>query len=405
MAEKGTPTKENLLTVPAYHNGGHRHSYTPTVTHSTLLSAADVVYNKSRRRSTIHTYTLSNYHTLPQDVATLRTVHDMTHGKAVKNVVVLGVAFMFVHTAFVSLQGLQSTMNSEGGVGVASLSCIYGTTVISCLMAPWLINKLTTKWTMIIAFILFTGYFAGNFYPKHFMLIPLGVVLGLVAGPLWSAQATFVTTVALTYAQHSGIEDQDAVINKFMGIFCGIYRTSYIWGNLITTLVLSNNRTLNIPTTIPVNLSFPMEKVCGTADCTLESDGSGETEMYNVFGNSLVMDITDSTKYMLLSIYLGCGAMGAIVLLVLLDNNVGKRKQSDDEDFSLSSKELFLSTLKMVKDSRCQLLILLVVFVGLEQGFMFGDFTKVNTWGSSRDFMFGELTVGNFTSSYRRARF
>ncbi|KAL5015823.1 hypothetical protein ScPMuIL_005412 [Solemya velum] len=324
-------------------------------------------FDSSRRRSTMHSYTLSCYHTIPTDMSTMRTVRQMTGTRALKNVIFLGLAFMFVYTAFVSLLSLQSSMHWEGGAGVASLSCIYGTTVLSCLLAPWLISKLSPKWTMVIAFILFTGYFAGNFYPEHSILMPLAVILGLLAGPLWSSQATTITTIALTHAEHSHIADQDAVINKFMGIFCGLYRSSYIWGNLITTLVFSDNQTL---TGSDVTGNFT-SRVCGASDCKLQMMGESDYE-WEV--GSLLTSVSDNTKYMLLSIYLGCGVMGTVILISLVDNNIGSK--SAEAEFSLSSKELFLSTLKMLTDFKCQLLMLLVLFVGLEQGFMFGDFTR-----------------------------
>jgi hypothetical protein len=39
-------------------------------------------YDKTRRRSTIHSYTLSNYHALSHDPRTMRAVHEMTKAKA-----------------------------------------------------------------------------------------------------------------------------------------------------------------------------------------------------------------------------------------------------------------------------------------------------------------------------------
>ena len=44
---------------------------------------------------------------------------------------------------------------------------------------------------------------------------------------------------------------------------------------------------------------------------------------------------------------------------------------------STSSHQLFLATLHMFQDPRLQLLLPLVLFIGLDQGFVFGDFTKV----------------------------
>lgn len=347
--------------------------------------------NKNRRRSTIHSYNLVNYYSLPQDNSASRSVRQMTERKALKNVIVLGLSFMFVHTAFVSILSLQSIMNPEGGVGVVSISCIYATTVISCLLAPLIINTISTKWTMIAAFVLFTGYFAGNFYPKEFMLIPLGLLLGLLAGPLMAAQMTYVTTVALTYAQNALIMDTDVVVNKYMGIFCAFYRSSYIWGNLITTLVLTNNQTLNKVELDLYNISgnqsvsqrnllnATIYRTCGAGACQVNSV-SKEKEMYdithNLYNEAYETEIPEKIKYMLLSIYLGCGVMAAVILMALLDRSVGSKRINND--LKITTKELFLSTVHMLKDSRCQLLVPLVLFVGLEQGFIFGDFTKVS---------------------------
>ncbi|XP_045173842.2 protein unc-93 homolog A-like [Mercenaria mercenaria] len=355
--------------------------------HSSIPSLDALSLNKNRRRSTIHSYNLVNYYALPQDSSTNRNIRQMTERKALKNVIVLGLSFMFVHTAFVSILSLQSIMNPEGGIGVVSISCIYATTVISCLLAPLLINTISAKWTMIVAFFLFTGYFAGNFYPKQFMLIPLGLILGMLGGPLMAAQMTYVTTVALTYAHHALIIDQETVVNKYMGIFCAFYRSSYIWGNLITTLVLSNNQTLrfdnldnfgpsgNLTETIPKHENVTEYRTCGASSCQVNSM-TWPVEKYDITNNPFTFEteIPDSTKYMLLSIYLGCGIMAAVILMALLDMNVGSKKIN--ADLKITTKELFFSTINMLKDSRCQLLVPLVLFVGLEQGFIFGDFTQ-----------------------------
>ena len=341
--------------------------------------------NKNRRRSTIHSYNLVNYYSLPQDTNTNRSVRKMTERKALKNVIVLGLSFMFVHTAFVSILSLQSIMNPEGGIGVVSISCIYGTTVISCLLAPLMINTISCKWTMITASLLFTGYFAGNFYPKEFMLIPLGLLLGLLGGPLMAAQMTYITTVALTYAQNALILDTDVVVNKYMGIFCAFYRSSYIWGNLITTLVLSNNQTLHVEEVKRFNASGNRSMIkshltnvstfttCGAGSCHISSV-TDKVELYDI-NSTHDTEIPEKIRFMLLSIYLGCGIMAAVILMALLDRCVGSKRINND--LKITTRELFFSTINMLKDSRCQLLVPLVLFVGLEQGFIFGDFTKV----------------------------
>jgi hypothetical protein len=152
----------------------------------------------------------------------------------------------------------------------------------------------------------------------YFMLIPLGAILGLLGGPLWSAQATSITSISLAYAEHIHAEEQDVIINKMMGIFCGLYRLpakypvqrtnaiimvhfvvnfwiihgaikhemivvtyillsdatptrifcglyrmSNIWGNLITTLVLGNNETTYDRQINLININVSSNSTCG----------------------------------------------------------------------------------------------------------------------------------------------
>ena len=54
-----------------------------------------------------------------------------------------------------SLQSVHSTMNDRDGIGVISLSCFYGATVLSSFLAPPVIHQLTTKWTIAAGLTLF----------------------------------------------------------------------------------------------------------------------------------------------------------------------------------------------------------------------------------------------------------
>ncbi|CAH1800460.1 unnamed protein product [Owenia fusiformis] len=283
-----------------------------------------------------------------------------------KNLFVLGFSFMCVYTAFSSLQGLQSTVNHHNGIGVASLSCIYGATVVSCLASPWIIQKLTTKWTIVISFSLFLVYIATNFYPKDFMLIPASVLLGLLTGPLWSAQSTYTTTAAISYAQTIDILPEQA-ISKFNGIFNGIFQTCHIWGNIFSAMVLSNNDTIHVNTKhINENRTG---KFCAAKDCgkftLLEED------MY-----LHIAETPPESRYMLVSIFLCCAALGVICIIALLDRNSTTLTATKCSVSGTSSQDSFSATLKLLRDPRLQLLTPLLVFMGLEQAFIYSEFTK-----------------------------
>ncbi|XP_014782124.1 protein unc-93 homolog A [Octopus bimaculoides] len=389
--QSSSPCRGNGLTGHHHHHHYHHHHHHHLTTNSNINNLNNTrSHSNNKQHSGCHP---QKVHTVPQYGSPPPSLKDR---KSFKNVFVIGFAFMFVYTAFMSLQSLQSSLNTDGGVGVVSLSCMYASTVLSCLLAPWIISKLKCKWTMVSAFILFSAYFAANFYPKHFMLIPAGMILGLLTGPLWSAQATLVTTMGIMHAQRIHNYDTNAVVNKFMGIFYAFYQSSQIWGNIITATVLFNNDTvqaynpvvevwrkaataLNESTAIsayiysrPSSLSYSSQftwKKCGAKFCDLPfADPGAEYHDYN----PIVAGISDDSRHMLLGVYLICGIMGAIIIVALLD----KEGQKEESYGNLSSRELCLATVRMLCDPKCQLLMPLVLFLGLQQGFLFGDFTK-----------------------------
>ena len=301
--------------------------------------------------------------------------------QAFKNLVILGLAFMFVFTAFVSLQSLQSSLNAQSGVGVASLCSMYAMIVVSCVVAPTVIRYITTKWTIVIAFVLFLLYVVANVYPRGFTLIPAAVLLGLLTGPLWSAQSTYLTTLALRHAQENH-QLYDTTLICFNGIFTGLFQTSHIWGHILTAVVLSTN-TLNNRSSIngftPNTTVSPLEvnphenittpRVCGAHDCGIHDFLAWD------FSHQF-MDVDYMSRNILLGLHVICIFIAIFITTLFLDRN--EVNVDFKHSVSMSSQQLFVATLGMMKDSRLLLLIPLIIFTGLEQGFVFGDFTKVS---------------------------
>ena len=86
---------------------------------------------------------------------------------------------MFQFTAYGSMANLQSSLNIDGGLGTASLSTIYVTLILSCLFVPpFMINHIGLKWTIVISQVCYLLFIAANMYPKWYILIPAGMVLG-----------------------------------------------------------------------------------------------------------------------------------------------------------------------------------------------------------------------------------
>lgn len=58
-----------------------------------------------------------------------------------KNVIFIGVAFMLQFTAFHGTANLQSSINSDGAVGVYTLAAIYGSLILSNIFLPVMVIR------------------------------------------------------------------------------------------------------------------------------------------------------------------------------------------------------------------------------------------------------------------------
>lgn len=96
-----------------------------------------------------------------------------------KNVILISMSFSVTFMAFQSLQNIQSSLNSTGGLGVASLSVSYTFTVLTGIFVTSLIiSRKGCKWTLIVSTFCYIGYAAANFYPAWLTLIPAAVIVG-----------------------------------------------------------------------------------------------------------------------------------------------------------------------------------------------------------------------------------
>ncbi|XP_033638068.1 protein unc-93 homolog A-like [Asterias rubens] len=269
-----------------------------------------------------------------------------------KNLLVICLCFMCLFTAFQALSNLQSSINCDAGLGLASLSTIYATLVVSAIFIPSItIRYLGMKWTIAAATLCYAVYIAANFYPSWATLIPTSALLGLSAAPLWAAKSTYVTTIGKRYALISG-NTENAIINRFFGIFFLFFQSSQVLGNLISSLVLRQDTSEDVTG----------EFVCGANDCPAAPD-----ENVTSYCNPPDKSVTNT----LIGIYLGSGLAAGLIVSIFLDRlQTSRRTQTENPG------QLFLATLRLLKDYRMILLVPLTIYSGLEQGFITGDFTR-----------------------------
>jgi hypothetical protein len=96
-----------------------------------------------------------------------------------KNVFLVGGSWILLFTAFQSIANLQSSLNSDSGLGTASLSTIYVTLILGSIFLPTtMMEKLGIKWTIVICQFTYILYIAANFYAKYWTMIPAAIILG-----------------------------------------------------------------------------------------------------------------------------------------------------------------------------------------------------------------------------------
>ncbi|XP_073529497.1 protein unc-93 homolog A-like isoform X2 [Phyllobates terribilis] len=282
--------------------------------------------------------------------------------KHLVNILVVSFGFLLLFTAFGGLQSLQSSLNADEGLGVASLSIIYGALIISSVFVPpILIKKIGCKWTIVASMCCYITYSLGNFYPSWYTLIPTSVILGFGGAPLWAAKCTYLTVSGNRYAEKVGKVGKD-IVNQYFGLFFLIFQSSGVWGNLISSLIfgLTPNEGYNV--------SLPNYTHCGANDCPYL-----EVNNMNSTGSKKP---TKSLIYTLLGIYTGSGVLAVLLVSVFLDNMDVKKKDDEVDIKNEPFRMKILETLRHLKDKRQVLLIPLTMWSGFEQGFLAGDYTK-----------------------------
>ena len=97
-----------------------------------------------------------------------------------------------------------------------------------------------------------------------------------------------------------------------------------------------------------------------------------------------------------MGIYLGSGLLAILLIFIFLD-----KIELEGEAKSEGTCTLFISTLTFLRNRKMQLLIPITIFSGLEQGFVFGDFSKVRQKFLSLKYLYNYRDFGKcYTENY-----
>ncbi|ELT90998.1 hypothetical protein CAPTEDRAFT_196989 [Capitella teleta] len=237
----------------------------------------------------------------------------------------ISVAMFLLFTAYEGLEILQSSLNSEGNIGVLSLSVVYGTFLVSSLLiAQPLVNALGSKVTIAVCQWGYIAWVAANAFPEPILLLVSSLVVGIVAGPLWIAIRCYISLLAKDYAILKS-KDVHTTSAKFFGFSTAVSVLRLFCSSAISLLIFQSDDSSDSNPNV----------TCG-ASCTPDWE-----RMSNSSSNGL---ITDTTLYILVGVYTGV-AMLSFLIILLCTRSVDDKIKSSCADLPSSLIAIFKHTL------------------------------------------------------------
>uniref|UniRef100_A0A5B7AJJ7 Putative UNC93-like protein 3 n=1 Tax=Davidia involucrata TaxID=16924 RepID=A0A5B7AJJ7_DAVIN len=245
-----------------------------------------------------------------------------------RDVHILSSAFLLIFSAYGAAQNLETTVNAEDDLGTISLGILYTSFTVFSLVASLVVRMLGSKNALVLGTTGYWLFIAANLKPTWYTMVPASLYLGFAASIIWVGQGTYLTSTARSHASDCNLHE-GTVIGNFNGEFWGVFASHQFVGNLISLALLRD----------------------GTGGST-----SGTTLLYILF---------------LCSMTLGT------ILMCFLHKRDGKAEEGQpDSSVSSSVVSLSKSIITPLFDVRMLLIIPLFAYSGLQQAFVWAEFTK-----------------------------
>ncbi|KAF7270621.1 hypothetical protein GWI33_016417 [Rhynchophorus ferrugineus] len=161
------------------------------------------------------------------------------------NVLLLGLAFMLVFTAFQTWGNIQKTMIDSiiaddpdfKGNAYVSLAIVYVFLAVFNWAAPSAISILTAKYSMLIGGITYLLFIASFSIPHTALLYIASAVVGTGAALIWTGQGNYLA-----------LNSTPATISRNSGIFWAMLQFSMFIGNMFVFFAFKNKDTIDSST-------------------------------------------------------------------------------------------------------------------------------------------------------------
>ncbi|KAH8506168.1 hypothetical protein H0E87_013122 [Populus deltoides] len=247
-----------------------------------------------------------------------------------KDVHILSSAFLLIFLAYGAAQNLETTLNTKDDMGTISLGILYVSFTFFSLIASSVVRFMGSKNAVLLGTSGYWLFIAANLKPTWYTMVPASLYLGFAASIIWVGQGTYLTSTARSQARDYHLHE-GTVIGNFNGEFWGMFASHQFVGNLISLAILRN----------------------GT-----EGSTTGTTLLFTVFLCSMTL--------------------GTILVCFLSKRVDGGEEGPKDSSVSLYSSltSLSKSVITPLLDVRMLLIIPLIAYSGLQQAFVWAEFTE-----------------------------
>ncbi|AEE74771.1 UNC93-like protein 3 [Arabidopsis thaliana] len=245
-----------------------------------------------------------------------------------RDVHILSISFLLIFLAYGAAQNLETTVNKD--LGTISLGILYVSFMFCSMVASLVVRLMGSKNALVLGT---TGYWlfvAANLKPSWFTMVPASLYLGFAASIIWVGQGTYLTSIARSHATDHGLHE-GSVIGVFNGEFWAMFACHQLFGNLITLALLKDGK---------------------------EGSTSGTTLLMLVFLFSMTL--------------------GTILMFFIrkIDGEDGKGPVGSPVGLVDSLASLPRMIITPLLDIRMLLIVPLLAYSGLQQAFVWAEFTK-----------------------------
>ncbi|CAH0389244.1 unnamed protein product [Bemisia tabaci] len=171
----------------------------------------------------------------------LLRIFNMDLDKRFVNVLLLGLGFMFVFTAFQTMGNIEKTILDSipgfTGNGFWSLAIIYGVFAITNWATPSIISLIGPRMAMVIGAVTYATFIASFFFPSAWLLYLVSGIVGFGAALIWTGQGNYLT-----------INADASTLARDSGVFWALMQSSMFLGNTFVYIAFQGKESIDSDT-------------------------------------------------------------------------------------------------------------------------------------------------------------